>query len=113
MPNKTLFLIGAGVGLVLILGAAWAARRALPALNPLNPENIVNQGVTGLVTELAGRPETLGGWLAELFDPATRAANEMLRTPPIAGWGARPADELRIQPWSPTDNTRYSFDVFL
>ena len=90
MPSKTLFLIGAGVGLVLILAAAWAARRALPVLNPLNPENIVNRGVTGIVTELTGRPETLGGWLAEMFDPATRRANEMLRDSPVndsARWG--------------------------
>jgi len=100
MPSKTLFLIGAGVGLVLILAAAWAARRALPVLNPLNPENIVNRGVTGIVTELTGRPETLGCWLAEIFDPATRRANEMLRTPPIL---AAPQD----------DGTRYGFELFL
>jgi hypothetical protein len=87
MPNKTLFLIGAGLGLVLVVGAVLAARYALPAVgaavNPLNPENIFNQGATGIVSELAGRPETLGGWLADLLDPATRRVNDLYRTPPI------------------------------
>jgi hypothetical protein len=76
MPNKTLLLIGAGIGLVVVAGLYFAARSALPALgkaiNPLNPDNVINQGVEGVVTVLAGRPETFGGWLAELFDPATR-----------------------------------------
>jgi len=86
MPDKTLLIVGAGVGLVLVVGAVWAARYALPALgqavNPLNQENIFNQGATGVVTVLTGREETLGGWLAELFDPATRELARVLGAPP-------------------------------
>jgi hypothetical protein len=52
-------------------------------VNPLNPENIFNQGATGIVSELTGREETLGGWLADLLDPATRRVNDLYRTPPI------------------------------
>jgi len=83
--NRNLLLIGAGVGLVLVVGAALAARYALPAVgqavNPLNPENIFNQGASGVVTVLTGREETLGGWLAELFDPATRELARVLGAP--------------------------------
>jgi hypothetical protein len=86
MPNKNLILIGAGVGLVLVVGAVWAARRVLPAVgaavNPLNRENIFNQGAGGVVSVLTGREETLGGWLAELFDPATRELARVLGAPP-------------------------------
>ena len=85
MPTKTLLLIGAGVGLVVVVGAALAARYALPivgaAVNPLNPENVFNQGATGVVTQLTGREETLGGWLAELFSSSTREARLMLTFP--------------------------------
>lgn len=84
--NKNLFLIGAGVGLVLVLGAALAARYVLPAaaraVNPLNRENIFNQAAGGVVSNLTGREETLGGWLAELLDPSTRAVARMLGAPP-------------------------------
>jgi len=86
MPSKTLLIVGAGVGLVLVIGAALAARYALPvvgaALNPLDSENVFNQGVTGVVSQVTGREETLGGWLAELFDPGTRAVARMLGAPP-------------------------------
>jgi len=95
MPNKNLILIGAGVGLVLVVGAVLAARYALPAVgaavNPLNRENFFNQAAGGVVTVLTGREETLGGWLAELFDPATRKVGEMLGAPPAAV-GRNPLD---------------------
>ena len=87
--NKTVFLVGAGVGLVLVVGAAWAARRGIAAVgevgqavNPLNRENIFNQAAGGAVTALTGREETLGGWLAEWFNPATREVARMLGAPP-------------------------------
>lgn len=87
--NRNLVLIGAGLGLVLVVAAAWAAKRGAAAVgaavNPLNSENIVNQGVTGAVSELTGRDETLGGWLAGVFDPATRRVDQL----------------YRIQPWAP------------
>jgi len=85
MPNKTVLLFGLGAGLVLVVGAALAARYALPvvgaAVNPLNPDNVFNQGVGGTVTILTGREETLGGWLAELFSSSAREARLMLESP--------------------------------
>ena len=39
-------------------------------LNPASAENIVNEGVTAAVTEVTGRPETLGGWLYDLTHPS-------------------------------------------
>jgi hypothetical protein len=52
------------------------------AVNPLNPENIFNQAATGAVTRLTGREETLGGWLADMFDPTTRELARVLSAPP-------------------------------
>lgn len=79
--NKTVILAGAGLGLVLILGAAWAARgagRALASgLNPVSPENFFYEGAGGVVSVLTGREETLGGWLAGIFNPATREVDRL------------------------------------
>lgn len=76
--KRNLVLIGAGLGLVLIVGAVWAGRRVANvanAVNPLNPNNVAAQGANAIASAVTGREETLGGWLAELFDPATRAVN--------------------------------------
>jgi hypothetical protein len=103
MPNKYLLLIGAGVGLVLVVGAVWGIKRALPAVgqavNPLNAENVFNQAATGVVSQFAGRPETLGGWLAELFDPSTRAVAQMLGTAPPVVVSATAARDPQF--WEP------------
>lgn len=86
--NRDLIIFGAVVGLVIVVGAAWAARRTVgavgAAVNPLSSENIFYSGASGTATILTQREETFGGWLAELFNPATRAVREMLEKPTTA-----------------------------
>jgi ribosomal protein L10 len=52
------------------------------AVNPLNPENVFNQAAGAVVTQLTGREETLGGWLAEMIDPRARELARVLSAPP-------------------------------
>ena len=89
--NRDLILFGIGLGLVLVIGAALGARRVVEvvgdvgeAVNPLNPENVFYSGASGATTVLTQREETFGGWLAELFNPATRAVRDMLEKPMTA-----------------------------
>ncbi len=66
------------------------------AINPANPDNVVNQGVSAVVSAATGRDETLGGWLYDLTHadplklPATRTApdrSDFIESPSYA-WGA-------------------------
>lgn len=50
-------------------------------LKEKTPLGIPARAIDSGITAATGREETLGGWFAELFDPATRAANAMLRSP--------------------------------
>ena len=60
-------------------GAAVNAGVALKENTPLGiPARVIDAGVS----KATGRNETLGGFLAETFDPTTRAANTMLNSPP-------------------------------
>jgi hypothetical protein len=56
-------------------------KQAANLVNPASSENIANRAVTATVSSVAGREETLGGWLAEIFDPATRRVNREYQTP--------------------------------
>jgi len=63
--SKNLILIGAGVGLVLVVGAWWAARRVsevglsgvvggaagqvVSVVSPANPDNVFNRAFEGLL----------------------------------------------------------------
>lgn len=78
--------------LALASVAAFFAWRYLQGKSPLDvardlkdatPLGIPARAIDSGISAATGRDETLGGWFAELFDPATRAANAMLRTPPI------------------------------
>lgn len=40
-----------------------------------SPLGIPARGIDATISAATGREETLGGWFAELFDPATRQAN--------------------------------------
>lgn len=66
--------------------------RYLKGKNPLDiardlkestPFGIPARALDSGISVATGREETLGGMLAEIFSSSTRAANEMLRTPPI------------------------------
>src|SRR5690242_9314021 len=92
MPNRTLLWIGAGIGLVLVVSAVLAARKAAAtvgnaanAINPLNPENIFYGGVNAAGAAITGDSDfSLGGQIAEWFSPAVAAANASLSTSPAA-----------------------------
>lgn len=82
---------------VLGIGAfiAWryfSSRGVLGAAQDLKentPLGIPARGIDAAISAATGREETLGGWLAEMFDPATRAVSEQ--------YGARrvkPVDDL-------------------
>lgn len=65
-----------------VLGfAAWYiySKRAaiLSSVNPADANNLANQAVTKLVTETTGREETLGGLIADWFNPAAREVNQL------------------------------------
>lgn len=80
--------------LAVIAGTAWigyqvyrslpsvkkAVTGAVDAVNPANQNNVVNRGVTAIVQAATGTPNTLGTWLAEKFDPTTRAADQAMRS---------------------------------
>jgi hypothetical protein len=53
-------------------------------LNPASRENIVNKPISAAVSAAVGREESLGGWLAEWLNPATRKVAEMLQGPTSA-----------------------------
>jgi hypothetical protein len=59
--------------------AVDVASAAVDAVNPTNPNNIFASGVNAAVQVATGGPDTLGTWLAGVFDPTTRRASEMLR----------------------------------
>lgn len=58
---------------------AWLKSLAGTTFNPASPGNVVNKGVTSLVSSATGREETFGGMLAEWFNPATRAVADSLK----------------------------------
>lgn len=60
--------------------ASEVAATVADAVNPASETNIVNRGVSAVGAAVTGDDSwSLGGQLAEWFDPATRAANESLR----------------------------------
>jgi hypothetical protein len=82
--------------------ATEAARSVVAAVNPADERNLINRGVSAAGAAVTGDESwSLGGQLAEWFDPATRAANESLRAPapaPAPVWNA------------PNDTTNYVDD---
>lgn len=85
--NPKLILFGAGAGLVLVVAAAWAAKRTLPAvgsaINPLNPNNVF-AGAANAVTEAVTGDPSLGGLLCDLFPWSECArANAAIRAPVV------------------------------
>jgi hypothetical protein len=67
---------GAGVAV-----AGEAARSVVAAVNPADDRNLANRAVSAAGAAITGDESwSLGGQLAEWFDPATRAVNESLRT---------------------------------
>ena len=70
-------IVAGGVALVVIgfaymkSAAGDALAAAAPLVNPTDPNNIVNQGVTGVVQAVSGDPNaSLGTKLYDLFHPS-------------------------------------------
>lgn len=69
-------------GKALGQGAAAAAGKVLDAINPTNPDNLVASTVNRTVQIVTGEKDaTLGGKLAELLNPAVRAADAAMAAP--------------------------------
>lgn len=68
-------LAAIAVGLVVLF---WNKKAIVAAINPLDEKNVANQTTNATVTALTGREETLGGWLADMFNPSAKAVTEML-----------------------------------
>src|SRR5437773_3315588 len=69
-----LFVVG-GIAAVVLLVLWWAKNRMVEgaaavgaAVNPVNPQNIVNEAVNGIVRGVTGEPnQTLVGWFDDTF----------------------------------------------
>jgi hypothetical protein len=96
----TLGLLVAGVGVFFY--RKIAAGVAAGAINPANPDNIVNQGVTSIVQEATGdKNQTLGGLIFDWLNPdAGLAPGEKLIAPGV------------IQPVAPSATPAASPNVF-
>lgn len=90
IADKNMILFGVGAGTVVLIAAAYIAKKGLPvlgsAVNPLNPNNAFISGANAVTESLTGDP-SFGGWLAEIFSSDVRAANEAMRAPVILGGG--------------------------
>ncbi|MGZ8301211.1 MAG: hypothetical protein ACXW2U_00755 [Telluria sp.] len=67
-------LIAIGVVGVVLLGAAWIAKRkiaaAVPYVNPADSRNVINQAVQGAYQGMTGSTGTLGGDLYDYWHPS-------------------------------------------
>lgn len=99
-------LLGVGVFLLVrwLRSGDGAVAQISNALKD-SPLGAPARGVDAAISAATGRDETLGGWLAELFDPATRQVNASLkRTKPIttpAAVSQGILDSLQTPPPSP------------
>lgn len=59
-----------------------------------SPLGVPSRAIDAGISYATNRDETLGGWLAEILDPSTRAARKMLETPPAP----KPASPYSINP---------------
>jgi|SRR5882672_3198017 len=69
------------------------------AINPANPDNIVNRQLTQVVQTLTGGPDTLGTWLAGKLDPASRQAERdaaALNQPSPGGAKPKPSQSAAL-----------------
>lgn len=68
-PLRDDLLIVGGVAVAIIGVLAWLKGRvAAGAINPANPDNVVNSAVNSVVQQATGDPnQTLVGWFDDLF----------------------------------------------
>lgn len=81
-------LVVAGIALFVWIRSKGGIGEALKA----SPLGIPSRAIDAGITAATGREETLGGWIAEVLNPATRAANKMLQAPvPRVGSAPQPS----------------------
>lgn len=68
------------------------------AINPVDPNNLANRGVTAVVSNVTGRDETLGGWIYDLFHPAVADSLATNPKPPVDTDMMVPAVSFRYIP---------------
>ena len=73
------------------------------ALKEKTPFGLPAKGIDAGISAATGREETLGGMLAEWFNPATRAANEMLDKSPLPHVQRQEPDHVEPYVWNPVD----------
>ena len=70
MNLKLVIGLGIAAGIVGIFvmrkGTEAAKKLATETLNPASDKNAAYQGANAVVSQIAGRPETVGGWLASV-----------------------------------------------
>lgn len=80
---KVVALLAVGVAAFVALRKArelaLIAGDVLTPINPASPNNVVYSSITAAVSAMTGSQETLGGWLAEVFDANTREVNRQYR----------------------------------
>lgn len=91
--NGRVILFGVAAGLVVVVVAGFAARKAaglavntagdvLEAINPVNQNNVFVAGANAVTKAVTGEP-TLGGQLARWFDSDVRAADAAMAAPVV------------------------------
>lgn len=96
----------AAVAILARFGRA-AVTAAVPYVNPADERNLANQAVSSIGAAITGDDSwSLGGQLAEWFDPATRAVNRMNRmreSPPAkSAYGQMPSYATTTDHEAPT-----------
>ena len=74
-----------GASSALDAASAWASNVASTKLNPASDQNIVYAPITSAVTAATGQDNSLGTWLASVFNGGDAAVATMLSTPPSTG----------------------------
>lgn len=71
------------LGYIIIKGSEDAIVATATAINPVNPDNVINRGVNAVGTTLSRDPYwTLGGWLYDITHPITHTITDPTPLPP-------------------------------
>lgn len=110
---KTTTGLTIGVGIAAAVGLYLVARKALPALNPANPDNVVNSTVSSWGGAVFTQPDdpgknadgswTLGGWLYDVLNADTAQAVKNM-----SGTVEQKKSVAEPETWVPADPTTSS-----
>lgn len=100
-------LLGTAALVILGIGGFFLYRWLTSGDGPLanvgnalkaSPLGIPARGIDAGISAATGREETLGGWLAEMFDPNTRKVGEVLKMNPV-----KPTSSTSVYSINPRD----------